>query len=36
MIKGMMESLKDKHSVYFDATETQEFNQTIQGNFEGI
>ncbi len=36
MIKGMMESLKDKHSVYFDATETQEFNQTIRGNFEGI
>lgn len=36
MIKGMMESLKDKHSMYFDPTETQEFNQTIKGNFEGI
>lgn len=30
MIKGMMESLKDKHSLYFDPSETQEFNQTIK------
>ena len=36
MVKGMMESLKDKHSLYFDPEETQEFNQTIRGNFEGI
>lgn len=36
MIKGMMDSLKDKHSLYFDPIETQEFNQTIKGNFEGI
>ncbi len=36
MIKGMMESLKDKHSLYFDPSETQEFNQTIKWNFEGI
>jgi len=36
MIKGMMDSLKDKHSLYFDPSETQEFNQTIKGNFEGI
>lgn len=36
MVRGMMESLKDKHSEYFDPIETQEFNQTIQGNFEWI
>ncbi len=32
----MIDSLKDKHSTYFDAVETQNFNQTIRGNFEGI
>lgn len=36
MVRGMMDSLKDKHSEYFDPVETQEFNQTIQGNFEWI
>jgi C-terminal processing protease CtpA/Prc len=34
MIQGMMGSLKDKHSLYLDPSETENFNQAIRGNFE--
>jgi carboxyl-terminal processing protease len=36
MIQGMMGSLKDKHSLYLDPSETENFNQAIRGNFEWI
>lgn len=36
MIRGMVESLGDPHSVYFDEEETKKFNEALSGNFEGI
>lgn len=36
MISGMVESLGDRHSEYFDIDETKKFNETISGDFEGI
>lgn len=36
MIKGMVDSLGDKHSEYFDIEETKKFNESISGDFEGI
>lgn len=35
-IKGMVESVGDKHSVYFPPKESQEFITTLEGDFEGI
>ncbi len=36
MIKGMVDSLGDKHSTYFDIDETKKFNEALSGDFEGI
>jgi len=36
MIKGIIESLKDKHSEYFNQEETKKFNAMLSGDFEGI
>lgn len=36
MIKGMADSLWDKHTVYFNKEESQDFNESIAWNFEGI
>ncbi len=36
MVKGMVSSLGDKHSEYFDLEETEKFNESISGDFEGI
>ncbi len=35
-IKAMIETLDDPYSVYFDQTENQNFNDIIDGSFEGI
>ncbi len=34
MIRGMVDSLGDPHSVYFDEDETKKFNEALSGNFE--
>lgn len=36
MIKGIVESLGDKHSSYFDPTEAREFTEVLKWDFEGI
>ncbi len=36
MARGLVDSLKDKHSEYFDPVEKQDFNNTLSGDFEGI
>lgn len=35
-IAGMMESLDDPHSVYFDETETDNFTISLNGSYEGV
>ncbi len=35
-IAGMMESLDDPHSVYFDETETYNFTISLNGSYEGV
>lgn len=35
-IAGMVNALGDPHSLFFDPTITDEFNQELQGSFEGI
>jgi len=35
-ISGLMSSLNDPYSVYFDPEETKSFEEEISGNFEGI
>lgn len=35
-LKGMVAALKDPYSVYFDPTETKQFNAEVSGQFEGI
>ncbi len=35
-ISGMMESLDDPHSIYFDESETNNFNITLDGSYDGI
>ena len=35
-IQGMVESLDDPYSVYLNETETNDFNETIDGSFVGI
>lgn len=35
-ISGMMESLDDPHSMYFDESETNNFNITLDGSYDGI
>lgn len=35
-IKGLVDSLGDPYSVYFDPEETKSFKEDISGNFEGI
>ncbi len=35
-IKGLVDSLGDPYSVYFDPAETKSFNEDIAGNFEGV
>ena len=36
MARGLVDSLKDKHSEYFDPVEKQDFNNTLSGDFQGI
>jgi carboxyl-terminal processing protease len=36
IIKGMTDSLKDKHTEFFTPEETQKFNEALSGDFEGI
>ncbi|HRI35707.1 MAG TPA: PDZ domain-containing protein [bacterium] len=36
MVRGMVEGLGDKHTVYFDPKETQSFHESLDGEFEGI
>lgn len=35
-VKGMIQSLGDKYTDYFEPTETTEFTDTLSGEFEGI
>ena len=35
-INGMMSSLKDKHSVYFNPTESEQFQDELNGYFVGL
>lgn len=35
-INGMLSLLKDKHTSYFDETNAENFNTTLNGTFEGI
>lgn len=35
-INGMMESLEDPYSMYFDETESENFSITLDGSYEGI
>ncbi len=35
-IKGMLEFLGDKYSVYMDQEETDEFNEQVEGKYEGV
>ena len=35
-IAGMMESLDDPHSVYFDETETDNFTISLNGSYQGV
>lgn len=35
-IAGMMESLDDPHSVYFDENETENFKISLNGSYEGV
>lgn len=35
-IEGMMKSLEDPYSMYFDETETENFSITLEGSYEGI
>ena len=35
-IKGMLEFLGDKYSVYMDQDETDEFNEQVEGKYEGV
>ncbi len=35
-IKGMLESLDDPYSVYFDKTEMESFNEDIKGKYAGV
>ena len=35
-IKGMMDSLEDPHSVYFDKKEMDEFTEDIRGEYAGV
>lgn len=35
-IKGMMESLDDPYSVYFDSTESENFTIALDGSYQGI
>lgn len=35
-INGMMESLDDPYSMYFDSTESENFSITLNGSYEGI
>ena len=36
MVRGLVESLKDKHSEYFTMDEMKQFNEALSGDFEGI
>ena len=36
VIKGMTDSLKDKHTEFFTPEETEKFNEVLTGDFEGI
>ncbi|MDD2487579.1 MAG: S41 family peptidase [Candidatus Gracilibacteria bacterium] len=36
MIKGIVGALNDKHSEYFNIDETKQFNEVLNGDFEGI
>ena len=36
ILQGMVDSIGDKHSVYFNPEETINFNNAIHQNFEGI
>jgi carboxyl-terminal processing protease len=35
-VKGLVESLKDPYSEFFDPVENQQFQEDVQGNFSGI
>ena len=35
-IKGMINYLDDPYATYFDATSSTNFNQTLEGNYEGV
>ena len=35
-INGMVSSLEDKHSIYFDETETEQFQEELNGYFTGL
>ena len=35
-INGMLDSLEDPHTSYFNLTETEQFNEVMNGSYEGI
>lgn len=35
-IKGMINYLDDPYAIYFDGTSSTNFNQTLEGNYEGV